>query len=402
VRLKGGCWDDSKPIFIYTTLNHVKYLLQVSTCTYYLEDRQPRVSLRTLSISCYVYRVKSQHVTVTVTQQLSSLVLFIDLGIRLFFVHTIYPYVVHMFTNSITTNATERRPRDRTRARLSCVRYKSSRYVHIHSFLALYCANIASIELRVWCASALNCILVSPSWLICHRHTSHPCLKTRTNTHTHLNLNLNSDLNMWSQATSCTAWTGRARCARWTSTPLKRSSSSHLREKTTRKSCAWYVRTARECAVLCCYVIYSPALYHAALFNAALSLTKFPTSLLSNMNAPSVVLHRVCLTMLPCWLLQLYTSYSSQLTLHLILSSPPHLISSLLSSSPPLSLILSSRVLQVKHSRLCGQAIISYLTDKGYPEVALNFVHDNKTRFKLALACGNIQVSLPLIFDTTA
>ena len=29
VRLKGGCWDDSKPIFIYTTLNHVKYLLQV-------------------------------------------------------------------------------------------------------------------------------------------------------------------------------------------------------------------------------------------------------------------------------------------------------------------------------------------------------------------------------------
>jgi hypothetical protein len=32
VRLKGGCWDDSKPIFIYTTLNHVKYLLQVSHC----------------------------------------------------------------------------------------------------------------------------------------------------------------------------------------------------------------------------------------------------------------------------------------------------------------------------------------------------------------------------------
>ena len=28
VRLKGGCWDDTKPIFIYTTLNHVKYLLQ--------------------------------------------------------------------------------------------------------------------------------------------------------------------------------------------------------------------------------------------------------------------------------------------------------------------------------------------------------------------------------------
>ena len=27
VRLKGGCWDGSKPVFIYTTLNHVKYLL---------------------------------------------------------------------------------------------------------------------------------------------------------------------------------------------------------------------------------------------------------------------------------------------------------------------------------------------------------------------------------------
>ena len=26
-------------------------------------------------------------------------------------------------------------------------------------------------------------------------------------------------------------------------------------------------------------------------------------------------------------------------------------------------------------------------------EVALNFVHDNKTRFKLAMACGNIQVT---------
>ncbi len=27
VRLKGGCWDAAKPVFIYTTLNHVKYLL---------------------------------------------------------------------------------------------------------------------------------------------------------------------------------------------------------------------------------------------------------------------------------------------------------------------------------------------------------------------------------------
>ena len=78
----------------------------------------------------------------------------------------------------------------------------------------------------------------------------------------------------------------------------------------------------------------------------------------------------------------------------------------------------------VKHSRLCGEAIISYLQEKGYPEVkslcftlylyiplylifppppspphslaqvALHFVHDSKTRFKLALACGNIQVPI--------
>lgn len=53
----------------------------------------------------------------------------------------------------------------------------------------------------------------------------------------------------------------------------------------------------------------------------------------------------------------------------------------------------------VKHSRLCGQAIISYLQDKGFPEVALHFVQDNKTRFKLALACGNIQVAMNVAID---
>jgi coatomer subunit alpha len=53
----------------------------------------------------------------------------------------------------------------------------------------------------------------------------------------------------------------------------------------------------------------------------------------------------------------------------------------------------------VKHSRLCGQAIISYLQEKGYPEVALHFVHDSKTRFKLALACGNIQVAMNVAHD---
>lgn len=53
----------------------------------------------------------------------------------------------------------------------------------------------------------------------------------------------------------------------------------------------------------------------------------------------------------------------------------------------------------VKHSRLCGQAIISYLQEKGFPEVALHFVHDSKTRFKLALACGNIQVAMNVAYD---
>lgn len=53
----------------------------------------------------------------------------------------------------------------------------------------------------------------------------------------------------------------------------------------------------------------------------------------------------------------------------------------------------------VRHSRLCGQAIISYLTAKGYPEVALHFVHDDKTRFKLAIACGNLEVALNSAYE---
>ena len=31
---------------------------------------------------------------------------------------------------------------------------------------------------------------------------------------------------------------------------------------------------------------------------------------------------------------------------------------------------------------------------KGYPEVALHFVRDERTRFGLALECGNIEVAL--------
>lgn len=48
----------------------------------------------------------------------------------------------------------------------------------------------------------------------------------------------------------------------------------------------------------------------------------------------------------------------------------------------------------IKGSALCGQAIISYLQQKGYPEVALHFVKDERTRFNLAVQCGNIEVAL--------
>ncbi|EDO39748.1 predicted protein [Nematostella vectensis] len=48
----------------------------------------------------------------------------------------------------------------------------------------------------------------------------------------------------------------------------------------------------------------------------------------------------------------------------------------------------------VRNAKLVGQSIISYLQKKGYPEVALHFVKDEKTRFGLALECGNIEVAL--------
>ncbi|RGB25538.1 coatomer WD associated region-domain-containing protein [Rhizophagus diaphanus] len=52
-------------------------------------------------------------------------------------------------------------------------------------------------------------------------------------------------------------------------------------------------------------------------------------------------------------------------------------------------------VLQIiRNSNLVGQAIIAYLQKKGYPEIALHFVRDDKTRFDLALECGNIEVAL--------
>lgn len=51
----------------------------------------------------------------------------------------------------------------------------------------------------------------------------------------------------------------------------------------------------------------------------------------------------------------------------------------------------------VRNAKLVGQSIIAYLQKKGYPEVALHFVKDEKTRFALALECGNIEVCTSLV-----
>ncbi|PHT76232.1 Coatomer subunit alpha-3 [Capsicum annuum] len=48
----------------------------------------------------------------------------------------------------------------------------------------------------------------------------------------------------------------------------------------------------------------------------------------------------------------------------------------------------------IRNSELCGQAMISYLQQKGFPEVALHFVKDELTRFNLALESGNIEIAL--------
>lgn len=48
----------------------------------------------------------------------------------------------------------------------------------------------------------------------------------------------------------------------------------------------------------------------------------------------------------------------------------------------------------IKGAGLTGQSIIAYLQQKGFPEVALHFVRDERTRFDLAIRCGNIEVAL--------
>ncbi|GAM20654.1 hypothetical protein SAMD00019534_038290 [Acytostelium subglobosum LB1] len=47
----------------------------------------------------------------------------------------------------------------------------------------------------------------------------------------------------------------------------------------------------------------------------------------------------------------------------------------------------------LRESRLVGKSIIGYLQKKGYPDV-VHFVKDDRTRFNLALECGNIDIAL--------
>jgi len=48
----------------------------------------------------------------------------------------------------------------------------------------------------------------------------------------------------------------------------------------------------------------------------------------------------------------------------------------------------------VRKFGLLGQAIIAYLQQKGYPELALHFVRDERTRFNLAMDCGDVETAL--------
>eukprot|EP00930_Biecheleria_cincta_P035139 TRINITY_DN241_c0_g1_i1.p1 TRINITY_DN241_c0_g1~~TRINITY_DN241_c0_g1_i1.p1 ORF type:complete len:1243 (-),score=237.00 TRINITY_DN241_c0_g1_i1:360-4049(-) len=48
----------------------------------------------------------------------------------------------------------------------------------------------------------------------------------------------------------------------------------------------------------------------------------------------------------------------------------------------------------ITNGRLCGNAVIGYLKQKGFPEVALHFVEDQQTRFNLALEYGHIEEAM--------
>ena len=44
--------------------------------------------------------------------------------------------------------------------------------------------------------------------------------------------------------------------------------------------------------------------------------------------------------------------------------------------------------------KLCGNSIVNYLQKKNFPEIALYFVEDHKTRFNLAIQAGLIETAL--------
>jgi coatomer protein complex subunit alpha (xenin) len=50
-----------------------------------------------------------------------------------------------------------------------------------------------------------------------------------------------------------------------------------------------------------------------------------------------------------------------------------------------------ARLMQSK--LLIGQSIVAYVQRKGYPEIAMHFVHDVRLRFALALECGNVEIA---------
>ena len=54
----------------------------------------------------------------------------------------------------------------------------------------------------------------------------------------------------------------------------------------------------------------------------------------------------------------------------------------------------------IRSGKLCGQAIIAFLRKKGFPEVALHFVQDDRARFDIAIECGNIEVALQVSSST--
>ncbi|GLJ14130.1 hypothetical protein SUGI_0226720 [Cryptomeria japonica] len=48
----------------------------------------------------------------------------------------------------------------------------------------------------------------------------------------------------------------------------------------------------------------------------------------------------------------------------------------------------------IRNYQICGQAIIVYLQQKGFPEVALHFARDERTQFNFSVKSGNIQIAV--------